>query len=220
VRLQAALHGDLNEVLKAEIRDAERAATTGIREATDGLKTELRRQITGAGLGSRLANTWRGEVYPKGQPSIGAAGYVWSKAPGIVRLYAEGAIIRSKQGLFLAIPTPVAGKYGDARQKITPGAWERIHGMRLRFVYRRGSPSLLVADNARLTKRGRAAANIGRRQGTAYTRLAGRTTVPLFILVPQVTVRKRLDVDGAAQKWIAALPHLIVRHWQRLTNTT
>ena len=154
MRLQAALQGDLNELLKAELARAERAVTAGIREATDGLKTELRRQITGAGLGTRLANTWRGEVYPKGQPSIGAAGYVWSKAPGLVRLYAEGAVIRSKQGLFLAIPTPAAGRFGDGRQKITPGAWERIHGMRLRFVYRRGSPSLLVADNARLTKRG------------------------------------------------------------------
>jgi Family of unknown function (DUF6441) len=38
--------------------------------------------------------------------------------------------------------------------------------------------------------------------------------VPLFILVPQVTVRKRLDVDGAAQKWIAALPRLVARHWR------
>jgi hypothetical protein len=129
-------------------------------------------------------------------------------------MYAEGAVIRSKQGLFLAIPTPAAGRFGDARRKITPGAWERISGLRLRFVYRRGSPSLLVADNARLTKRGRVTANIGHRQGAAYTRLAGRTTVPLFILVPQVTVRKRLDVDGAAQKWIAALPRLVVRQWR------
>ena len=200
--------------MKAEIRDAERAVTAGIREATDGLKTELRGQITGAGLGNRLANTWRGEVYPRGQPSIGAAGYVWSKAPGIVRLYAEGAVIRSKQGLFLAIPTAAAGKFGDNRKKITPGAWERIHGMRLRFVYRRGAPSLLVADNARLTRRGRAAANIGRRQEATFTRLSGRTTVPLFILVPQVTVRKRLDIDGAARKWIRALPQLVLRQWR------
>jgi hypothetical protein len=206
--LQAALHGDLNELLKAELRNAERAVTAGVREATDGLKTELRRQITSAGLGTRLANTWRGEVYPRGQPSIGAAGYVWSKAPGIVRRYAEGAVIRSKNGLYLAIPMPAAGKYGDARQKITPGSWERIHGLRLRFVYRRGAPSLLVADNERLSKRGRAAANIGRRQGASFTRLSGRTTVPLFILVPQVTVRKRLDVAGAARKWIAELPGL------------
>jgi hypothetical protein len=90
---------------------------------------------------------------------------------------------------------------------------ERIHGLRLRFVYRRGSPSLLVADNARLTKRGRAVANIGRRQGAAYSRLSGRTTVPLFILVPQVTVRKRLDVPGAGEKWIRMLPQLVLRHW-------
>jgi hypothetical protein len=214
MRLQAALRGDLTEVLKAEIRDAERAVTAGIREATDCLKTELRRQITSAGLGSRLANTWRGDVYPKGQPSIGAAGYIWSKASRLVRLYAEGAVIRSKQGLFLAIPTPAAGRFGDGRQKITPGAWERIHGKRLRFVYRRGSPSLLVADNVRLSKRGRAVANIGRRKGDSFTRLAGRTTVPVFILVPQVTVGKRLDVAGAAQKWITALPRLVTRHWR------
>ncbi len=213
MRLQAAIQGDLSALLKAELGAAEQAVTAGIRAATDGLKTELRVQITGAGLGTRLANTWRGEVYPKGQPSIGAAGYVFSKAPGIVRLYAEGAVIRSKQGLFLAIPTPAAGRLADGRRKITPGTWERIHGMPLRFVYRRGRPSLLVADGARLTRRGRAAPNVGRSRGAAFTRLAGRTTVPIFVLVPQVTVRKRLDVDGAAQKWLTALPQLVLRAW-------
>ncbi len=90
---------------------------------------------------------------------------------------------------------------------------QHIHGQRLRFVYRRNGPSLLVADNARITSRGRAAANIGRSRGEAYTRLAGRTTVPLFLLVPQVTVRKRLEVEGTAQTWIAALPHLVLRNW-------
>ena len=213
MRLQAAIQGDLNALLQAEVRAAEKAVTTGVRTASDGLKTELRAQITGAGLGTRLANTWRGEVYPKGKPSIGTAGFVFSKAPGIVRLYAEGGLIRSRKGLYLAIPTPAAGKFAAGRQKITPAAWERKHGQRLRLVVRRGRPSLLVADNTRLTKRGRAAANIGRRQGAAFTRLSGRTTVPLFVLVPQVTVRRRLDVDGAAQKWIAALPRLVVREW-------
>ena len=213
MRLLAAIQGDLDALLTAELRDTERVVTAGVRAVTDGLKTELRRQITGAGLGNRLANTWRGEVYPKSAQSIGAAGFVWSKAPKLVRIYDEGAVIRSKHGLFLAIPTAAAGRYGDRRRKITPGAWERIHGQRLRFVYRRGSPGLLVADNARLTKRGRAAANISRRQRAAFTRLAGRTTVPVFVLVPQVTVRRRLDVDGVAEKWIAALPQLVLRAW-------
>jgi hypothetical protein len=57
-----------------------------------------------------------------------------------------------------------------------------------------------------------AAANIGRSKAAAYTRLWDRTTVPVFILVPQVTVRKRLDVDGAARKWIRALPQLVLRN--------
>ena len=85
--------------------------------------------------------------------------------------------------------------------------------MRLRFVYCRSGSSLLVAENVRLTARGRAAANIGRSKGAAYSRLSGRTTVPLFILVPQVSVKKRLDVEGVAQKWIRALPGLVLRAW-------
>jgi hypothetical protein len=213
VRLQAAIEGDLQALLKAELRGAERAVTGGVRAATLGLKTELRAQVTGAGLGQRLANTWRSRIYPEGQQSLGAAGFVWSKAPNLIRLYDEGAVIRSKQGLYLAIPTPAAGRFADRRQKITPGAWERIHGIRLRFVYRRSGPSLLVADNVRLTARGRAASNTGRRQGAIYSRLSGRTTVPLFILLPQVSVKKRLDVDGAAQKWIGAMPDLVIRQW-------
>ena len=221
MRLKATLQGDLNTLLKAELRGAERAVTAGVRAATLGLKTELRAQVTGAGLGQRLANTWRSRIYPEGQQSLGGAGFVWSKAPNLIRLYDVGAIIRSRQGLYLAIPTPAAGRFGDRRQKITPGAWERIHSMRLRFVYRQPGPSLLVADNVRPTARGRAAAcakrtlcvNIGRRQGAIYSRLSGRTTVPLFILVPQVSVKKRLDVEAAARKWIGALPQLVLRHW-------
>jgi hypothetical protein len=214
VRLEASIEGSFQEAMTAEARRAARAVTAGVGAATLGLKSELRRQITAAGMGERLARTWRSEVYPKGRQSIGAAGYVWSKAPGLVRLYAQGAVIRSRRGLYLAIPAPAAGKYGDARKKITPGDWERIHGMRLQFVYRPNGPSLLVANNARLTARGRAVANIGRRGGHPFTRLAGRTTVPVFILVPQVTVRKRLDVAGAARKWLAALPALVVRNWR------
>jgi hypothetical protein len=213
VRLQAAIQGDLQALLKAELRGAERAVTGGVRAATLGLKTELRAQVTGAGLGQRLANTWRSRIYPEGEQSLSAAGFVWSKAPNLIRLYDAGAVIRSRQGLYLAIPTPAAGRFGDRRQKITPGAWERIHGIRLRFVYRQSGPSLLVADNVRLTARGRAASNIARRQGAIYSRLSGRTTVPLFILVPQVSVKKRLDIEGAAEKWIGALPGLVIRHW-------
>ncbi len=111
-------------MLADEVRIAEQAVTHSIREATDGLKTELRSQITGAGLGQRLANTWRGEVYPKGQMSIKAAGLVYSRAPVIVGAHDQGATIRSKDGFWLAIPLPAAGK-GPRGKRMTPGLWER-----------------------------------------------------------------------------------------------
>ncbi|MDK9720394.1 MAG: DUF6441 family protein [Rhodospirillales bacterium] len=212
MRLEAALQGDLRKFLAEELKAGEAAVTAGIREATEGLKLDLRQQIVGAGLGQRLANTWRGEVYPKGQNSIRAAGFIFSKAPNIVRAYEEGAVIRSRNGTWLAIPTPAAGKYGDGRQKMTPGLWERMHGARLKFVYRRRGPSLLVAENqrARTGKRG----GFAKASASALKSGRGLASVPMFILVPQVSIRKRLDVSGAAEKWLAALPGLVIRNWR------
>lgn len=213
MRLEAALQGSLRQVLAAELTDAETAVTSGVRRATLGLRDELRGQVVGAGLGERLARSWRGETYPKSGASLTAAGLVWSKAPRILGAFARGALIRSRHGLFLAVPTEAAGRHGDGRRKITPAGWERRTGLALRFVYRRGAPSLLVADNVRLTSRGRVARNERRRQGVVATRLQGRTTVPVFLLLPQVTLKKRLDVEGAAERWAGRLPGLVLRSW-------
>jgi hypothetical protein len=210
MRLSAAIIGDFGRIMVEQIQAAERAVTGGVREATDGLKAELRAQIASGGLGARLARTWRSEMFPKGQNSIRAAGLVWSKAPGIIRIYEEGATIRSAKGFFLAIPTEAAGRYGDGGRKITPGGWERRTGQRLRFVYRRGAPSLLVAEmRARSGQRG----GFARASASALRSGRGLVTVPVFILVPQVTFRKRLDVAGAVLRWQERLPGLVVRNW-------
>lgn len=196
--------------MRDEITLAERSVTASVRESAEGLKSELRAQVTAAGLGVRLANTWRSRVYPQGRPSISAAGMVWSNAPTIVRAFDEGPVIRSKDGFWLAIPLPAAGK-GRRGKKLNPGEWERLHGQRLRFVYRRGRPSLLVADNQR--------ARGGKRGGFALASgkaiAAGRVaTVAIFLLVPQVHLRKRLNIDPAGKRWIDALPHRVVRLMQ------
>ncbi len=207
MRLLAALSGSLEKMLADEITLAERSVTTSVRESAEGLKSELRAQVTAAGLGVRLANTWRSRVYPQGRPSISAAGMVWSNAPTIVRAFDEGPVIRSKDGFWLAIPLPAAGK-GRRGKKLNPGEWERLHGQRLRFVYRRGRPSLLVADNQR--------ARGGKRGGFALASgkaiAAGRVaTVAIFLLVPQVHLRKRLNIDPAGKRWIDALPYRVSR---------
>ena len=89
---------------------------------------------------------------------------------------------------------------------MTPGEWERRRGLRLRFVYRRRGPSLLVADKARINKRGQAVAS---RSKTGR----GQVTAPIFLLVPQVKLPKRLDLARDAERAHDAVPSLIVSNW-------
>ena len=204
MKLKLEITPDLVAMMAAEIKAGERAVTTATREAGSNLKTAWRGQITGAGLGQRLANTIRSEQFPKGRPSLSAAALVWSKAPVIIGAHDAGPLIRSKNGFWLAIPTPAAGKSARGG-RITPGEWERRSGQRLRFVYRRTGPSLLVAEG-RLNARGRAVAS---RSKTGR----GVTTVPIFLLVPQVKLPKRLDLARDADRASDAMPGLSVVHW-------
>ena len=211
MKLSARIDGDLRRILADELTQAEAAITDGMRDAAEGLKAELRQQVAAAGLGPRLANTWRSEVYPKGRTSLRAAGFVFSKAPDIVAAFEDGTVIRSTKGFWLAIPTPAAGT-GAGGKRIDLGLWERMHGSRLRFVYRRSGVSLLVADamRARTGKRG------GFAKGSASALRSGNglASVVMFILVPQVSLRKRLDVAAAAEKWADAVPGLVIRNWR------
>ena len=127
-----------------------------------------------------------------------------SNAPVIISAHAEGAVIRSKTGGWLAIPTPAAGR-GPGGRKMTPKEWEQRRGMRLRFVRRRGAPSLLVADG-RLNARG---LGVVSRSTTGR----GRATVPIFILVPQVTLAKRLNLERDVARVESTLASRIVGAW-------
>jgi len=204
MKLKLDITPDLVAAMAAEVKAGEKAVTAAMREAGTGLKTAWRGQITGAGLGRRLANSIRSQTYPKAGESLNAAALVWSKAPVIVGAHDTGPLIRSKDGFWLAIPLPAAGK-GRRGGKLTPGEWERRRGMRLRFVYRRRGPSLLVADG-RLNTRGLGVAS---RSKTGR----GRATVPIFLLVPQVKLPKRLDIDRDAERALDSVPGLIVANW-------
>ena len=56
MKLIAALAGNLDQMLADEVRIAEQAVTHSIREATDGLKTELRSQIGRASCRERVSS--------------------------------------------------------------------------------------------------------------------------------------------------------------------
>jgi hypothetical protein len=143
--------------MAVEAAAGERAVTAAVREAGTSLKTAWRDQITGAGLGQRLANTIRSRQFPKGKTSLNAAALVWSKAPVVIGAQDAVPLIRSRNGFWLAIPTEAAGKPLRGGH-ISPRERERRNGLRLRFVYRRIGPSLLVTEGRLNTKR-RAAAS-------------------------------------------------------------
>jgi hypothetical protein len=95
-----------------------------------------------------LAHSIRNKTYPERGESQDAAAFIWSKAPKIIHAHDKGS--------------------GGAR--LTPGEWEQRRGMRLRFIYCRKGPSLLVVEKARINSRGAAVASrskTGRGQGTA-----------------------------------------------------
>lgn len=115
---------DMRKALAGTQQDIERAVTSGMRDAADGLKQDLRDDVVASGLGERLSRTWRGKVFPEVGESVEAAAFVWSKAPKLINAFDRGVTIRSARGFWLAIPTPAAGARGRGpngrASRITP----------------------------------------------------------------------------------------------------
>lgn len=213
--VQVTVIGDLEKELIAEAKAGERAVTAAIRLAGAGVKTGWRAQIAGAGLGERLWRTIRDQYYPKSGDSIEAAALIYSRAPHIVGAFDQGVTIRSKDGFWLAIPTAAAGRNSKGG-RISPREWEQRNGRRLKFIYRRGRPGLLVDGGDVLPR-----ARVMKRDGTSRAARGFKNrSVIIFILVPQVQLRKRLDLEVTAREWQDKLPALVVQNWPDLKAET
>ena len=209
MKLTGIIARSLQADMQAELRAIERAVATGTRDAGRGLRTELRRQVASAGLGQRLANSWRDKHYPNQQ--LDAASLVYTKAPQIIRAFDEGAVIRSRRGGFLAIPTENAPRKGTDGRRISPSTFPEHRFGPLLFVPRPSGPSLLVVDGLRASFSRKTGQLRGFRRATDRARHSGQglSTVVMFLLVPQVKLSKRLDVARAAERGSAQLPALI-----------
>jgi hypothetical protein len=194
--------------MQAELRNIERAVTTGTRDAGRGMNSEPGRQIASAGLVSG-SPTAGGTHYP--DQKLDAASLVYTTAPQSIRAFDEGAMIRSRRGLFLALPTETAPKKGTDGRRITPSPFPEDRFGPLRFVPQSNGPSLLVVDSLRASFSRKTGELRGFRRATdrARVRSDGLTTVLMFLLLPQVKLRKRLHVARVAERWSAQLPALI-----------
>ncbi|WP_417627072.1 DUF6441 family protein [Pararhodobacter aggregans] len=213
MRFNLVIDGSFAEIFKGEERAARVAVRGGIKDGTEQIKGLWRGQVTSAGLGDRLARTVRSNVYPN-KPSTNAAGLVWSRAPKIIDAFDRGVTIRSADGFWLAIPTRNVRLSGGARgRKMTPAEWERKNNRRLHFVYQKTGPSFLV-DKGGDPLRERI---MGRRgvHRAARRRKFREIGEIIFLLVPQVRLKKRLDLERDARAVGNRLPSLVVSNWPR-----
>jgi len=212
------IQGSFSRIMNAELVAARKGVTVGIRKATEGLKLDWRRVVIAVGLGRRLGNTIRGQVYPRGKNSTGAAGLVFTKAPKLIGLFSQGETIRARSKKYLAIPTDEApnkpGSRRSSTRKISPSEWPESLG-ELRPVKVPGKPLMLVADLKanRAGSRARGlTANQQAREAKGRT-VKGKVSVVMYFLVPQSRINKKFDFDRLTRKWQNQVPQLIVANW-------
>lgn len=217
--------------------DLARIQTAAVRENTMLFRDDLRAE-TIAGLTSfRLSRAWRMKIYPTMTDSLDPAGWVWIRGPRpgsvssgtaaavLIDAFEKGVAITARRGGWLAIPTDAAGKRaplpgnalrgrGSQQARVTPEGFERRTGLKLRFVPKGPGKALLVVDGAqRERKSGRASVYRPKGRGSKLYGPSGRTIV-VFVLLRQVRLPKRLDLQGpvlrAEQRWQS----LLTKHWR------
>lgn len=202
MNLRVAIRGDLERFAAAEAKAGAGAVTTAIRRRTTQLKNAIRRQIASVGLGERLGKTIRDDVYPRRGASLSAKGVVRSSAiykrPGglvdLITVFEEGATINARGGRFLAIPLGAGKKESLSKFTSRDLVFLPIRNGRAAGGYL----VLLRGSNAERATYG--LSDYGK---------------PLFILVPQVSIRKRLSLDPLIERATAGIEDLIVREWER-----
>lgn len=219
IRVRLTVDANLAGWGKEIAKDLAERNTAGMRRAADLYKKDLRAAFQAAGLGRRLGNAIGVNVYPATGVSMSPAAVIYPRgqsAARIVRSYTEGARIRGRDGRrWLAIPVrenlPVLGR----GVKPTPELVEtRLFGFvgSLRFVVPRGSGGrygLLVADTVTRGKTGKRVTAYGRNRALGQRRSGRPESLVMFILVREVSVRKRVDAGAIAERVLEQLPRLI-----------
>jgi hypothetical protein len=219
MKLSVQIDGDLSKILEQEIKDTQNAVTTGVRKTGEGLKSELRAQVASAGLGRRLANAVRLNVYPDRGSSLSAAAWVYARpgkggrggAADIMSAFEEGSLIRRGGSQYLAIPTDHVPRKGGRRMTpndLQSGTKFGGFGRDLEVVPTNRPGVLLLALPIVRANNGKSL-----RPATGRRIKAGKQVewVPMFILVRQVQMPRLLDWRGPAESWGARLPDEVIR---------
>ncbi|MET1410706.1 DUF6441 family protein [Roseibium sp. HPY-6] len=201
--IQLALVGNLQKELDRQTNEV----ASAIYEATDdvaaAVKKRFRQQVTSAGLGNRLAKTWRHRTFPgRNVLTLEPAALIWSKAPHIVSAFSSADPIRSKSpGGFLAVPTdfaPASRKRGARGRRMSMEDFLETFGLdSLKVFPKPGSGNRVFYAIAEKGFR----RSGGKKRRSRVVKQGGRIKsqpVLMYVLVKQVRLAKRFDIDSVA----------------------
>ena len=176
------------------------AAQGAIAAAGAIVKAEGRADIAAAGLGAGFVKALRVDIYPQGRNSLNATAHIYHKIP-YAGVFEEGATVRGQPRLWLALPS-TPKRHG--RKPMTPELFAKSIGP-LSFVKRPGKRPLLVAK----AKKGKNMTKIS----LARFRSGGRgegpfMSVPVFVGVDSVSIRRKLNISGIVRSARDRLPQL------------
>lgn len=196
------------------LRIARGARTAAERQAARA-KVLLRQDVVAGGLGEKVANAWRADIYPKSPAAHthAPAVQVYTKAPDIVTAFGQDTVIQHHDGLYLAIPTKNTPRIG--RRYATPLDVEVMFNQDLIFLPGRGQQRLAFVDavKSKSGKKWRRATSF--RTGKQNRK---KELVLMFVMVRQVHLRKRLDWQDIFAQLEDEWPDLFAREVSSAVN--
>lgn len=163
----------------------DKAGTATMDEIGKRIKTKGRANIASAGFGKRWQNALRVDRYPKRGVSSNAALWIHHNIP-YADVFEFGATIHGKPLLWIPlsnVPKKIGGK------RMTPQEFSQSVGP-LQAINPPGRPPMLVA---KYSSRNRAKISLaGLRRGAGAA--GGGQSVPVFVGVPLVRIRKRFNL--------------------------
>jgi len=225
LELRLALQGRLVDFYRGEAEAGARGCTVGMNDTVESGKNFARQQVVSAGLGQRLANTWRGQTYPhrSGVYSMEPAGLLFNKAPDIIHGYAHGGTIVPVNGKrYLAIPTSYALKIvptlvGNMRRskKVNPQRLADHLGIRLVVRRNRHGTVWLEGRGLRLSRSKKSTrAGTAKKASDKMIAKGKDLALPLFWLVPQARIAKKLDLPAIEAHMLNQVEANVLRRWQ------
>ncbi|MBX9707048.1 MAG: hypothetical protein K2X61_03845 [Caulobacteraceae bacterium] len=224
LQVRAALVGDFDKELSDALKRVERSVQAALFDfAAEEVQSKWRQDIAQSGLRNAGALTKTIRLKRYRNQGLNPAVVVYSNFPIIQRAFEAQTIVRSRSGFYLPIPNPDVWPTGrvprprrnGGQRDNTIAIAEQRFGP-LRFVYRPGKASLLVAEVRESNARPgsfRRASETARRTGR------GLVTIVVFFLVREARLprllRGNVIRDRARRNADAGIDRRFVRYFEQ-----